>query len=181
MTDDGTYVITCSRDESNELITVECEALTGGKPNQWGIARGSAELVGQGAFLKLGVQMLAHANGVEQLAIRVAELGLCEDGFRIEWLDAGGRQHARLEAIIAMADQIGGKPNLSEPRHRFLLIASEGGISFGRIVAEANRSYREHDGKPYRTSSSLPTQLARGLVNLAAPYADKIVDPCCGT
>jgi tRNA G10 N-methylase Trm11 len=47
-------------------------------------------------------------------------------------------------------------------------------------MAEATRAYLKHDLKPYRTSSSLPSQLARVMVNLAYP-ARSILDPCCGT
>ena len=48
-------------------------------------------------------------------------------------------------------------------------------------MTRANHSYLRHRTKPFHTSSSLPAQLARGLVNLVRPYANTIIDPCCGT
>lgn len=176
-----TYAITCSRDMRNELVAVECESLTGGRPNEWGIAAGDIGNVHQGAFLKSGVEMLAHSRSLQELARHVADLDLRADGFRIEWLAAGCGEDRRWEAIVTIADQIQGKPDLKNPRARFLLLAGKDGVSFGRILVEADRSFRQHDRKPLRTSSSLPAQLARALVNLVAPYAKTIIDPCCGT
>ena len=135
----------------------------------------------QGAFLKIGMQLLAQADGLEQLVSRVADLALDQDEFRIEWLHAGSLQDRRWEATIAIADQIHGDPNLTSPRHRFLLVAGDSRMSFGRVVSEASRTYRKHDRKPCHTPSSLPSQLARCLINLVASDAQSIVDPCCGT
>ncbi len=174
-------LITCTRDYRNELIAAECETLTGGRPNAWGIASGSADHVIDGAFVKQGVHLLAQADGLEQLVSHVAELGLHQDEFRIEWLHAGSPEDRRWEATIAIADQIKGRPNLNKPRHRFLLVAEAGGMAFGSVVVEASRSYRKHDRKPCHTPSSLPSRLARCLVNLVARDVKSIVDPCCGT
>jgi predicted RNA methylase len=174
-------IVTCSRDARNELITIECEALTGGRPDVRGIARGRVDRVHQGAFVKLGVQLLAQAPGLEQLVSRVADLALQQDEFRIEWLATGGYEGSRWDATIAIADQIDGNPNLVDPGHRYLLLAGAGEMSFGRVAAQASRDYRKHDGKPCHTPSSLPAQLARCLVNLVAHHAQTIADPCCGT
>jgi tRNA G10 N-methylase Trm11 len=181
MDDKHNCMITCSRDQRNELIAVECEALTGGRPDAWGIARGRVDHVHRGAFLKIGMQLLAQADGLEQLVSRVADLALDQDEFRIEWLHAGSPQDRRWEATIAIADQIHGDPNLTSPRHRFFLVADESRMSFGRVVSEASRTYSKHDRKPCHTPSSLPSQLARCLINLVASDAQSIVDPCCGT
>ncbi|MDA0336142.1 MAG: hypothetical protein O2782_13330 [bacterium] len=173
-------LITCTRDYRNELIAAECEALTGGRPNAWGIANGSTDQVLDGAFVKQGVQVLARADGLEQLVSRVAELGLHQDEFRIEWLAAGGPEDRRV-ATTAIADQIQGRPNLNDPEHRFLLVAEAGGMAFGSVVVEASRDYRKHDRKPCHTPSSLPLRLARCLVNLVPRDVESIADPCCGT
>jgi tRNA G10 N-methylase Trm11 len=51
----------------------------------------------------------------------------------------------------------------------------------GELLAENARTYQQHDVKPWRTSSSLPSRLARALINLVAPPARTILDPFCGT
>jgi len=176
-----THVITCSRDGRNELVAAECETLTGGRPNQWGVAVGEICRVQQGAFLRSGVELVAQSRTLQGLTEQVAQLSPSADDFRIEWLAAGYGGGDRWEPIAVIADQIQGKPNLKNPRNRLLLLAEKGGMSLGRIQVEADKSYRRHDEKPQRTSSSLPAQLARALVNLVAPDANTIVDPCCGT
>jgi hypothetical protein len=45
-----------------------------------------------------------------------------------------------------------------------LLIIQDREFIFGEVLAEPDHAYRQHGEKPYRTSSSLPAQLARALV-----------------
>lgn len=177
------YLEICTRDAKNELIAAECETLTGKRPVK-GIAMGGrVELIPQAAYLRAGMQVLARGETLEALVGEVAKLRLDADGFRIELLILSGRVSVqRQEVIVALANALGCcRPDLDHPRHRLLLLAQDEGLAFGEIIAEPDHSYRQHDHKPYRTSSSLPTRLARGLVNLVLPWAKTILDPCCGT
>jgi tRNA G10 N-methylase Trm11 len=177
------WLVVCNRDSNNELIAGECEALTGEKPVN-GIAEGGKiRFVPHAAYLRAGMRVVARGKTIDEFVGKIESLPLDIEGFRIELLNISARIKIKnYETIVALADAIKVcRPNLDEPRHRLLLVVQDTGFTFGEILAEPDRSYRRHDSKPFRTSSSLPTRLARALVNLVMPYAETILDPCCGT
>ena len=176
------YLVLCSRAPGNELVAAECEALTGGKPGPNGLAVcRSVDHINQAAYLSTGMQTIANGATLEALTAELTRRSFSADRFRIELLSLSECLPAlKQDAILAVADAINGAPDLNHPLRRFLLIACDNGFFLGEILTKSSRSYQKHDGKPYRTSSSLPSQLARALVNLAYP-ARSILDPCCGT
>ena len=176
------YLVLCSRASDNELVAAECEILTGSKPGPDGLARcGTLDGIPRAAYLSTGVRLIAQGATLDALAADVARLSFSADRFRIECVGVSGQANLQKQkAILTIADVIQGAPDLDHPQRRFLIIIHDDGFYFGEIMVTATRSYREHDAKPYRTSSSLPSQLARAMVNLAYP-AHMILDPCCGT
>jgi tRNA G10 N-methylase Trm11 len=176
------YLVLCSRAPGNELVAVECEALTGMKPGPDGLAVcGSVERIVQAAYLTTGIRSIAQGETIQALTADLIRQSFSADRFRIEFLSLSERLSThKQDSILAIADAINGAPDLNHPQHRFLIIAYDGGFYFGEILTESTHSYQKHDAKPYRTSSSLPSQLARALVNLTYP-ARSILDPCCGT
>ena len=181
---DNSLLATCIREPGNELISAECQNLTGGKPDKDGVALcRTLEHIHKAAYVRAGIQRLA--GQVETLGRLVEEIaGMTFDArdFRIEFLRLSRRIQVRqYEAIIAVANAIDASPNLDAPRHRFLLAVQDDGLWFGEILTEADGSYVRHDAKPYRTSSSLPSRLSRALVNRVVPPAKTILDLCCGT
>lgn len=125
--------------------------------------------------------MIANGSTLEALAADVKRLSFSVDKFRIICINLSTqRQLHRRNAILVIADAIQGFPDLDHPQRRFLIIIRDNGLCLGEIQVEPTRSYLKHNAKPYRTSSSLPSQLARAMVNLAYP-ARTIFDPCCGT
>lgn len=179
---DEILLVVCSRDFRNELVVVECETLTGKKPVD-GIAEGGViDFVPHAAYLRAGIQVIAKGRTLEEILDKVKVLDLDVEEFRVELLNISDMEIQNLDTIIAVADAIQYyRPNLNNPKHRLLLLIQETGYTFGEIVAEPDHSYRQHDDKPYRTSSSLPAQLSRALVNLVLPSTKTILDPCCGT
>jgi tRNA G10 N-methylase Trm11 len=167
----------------NELVAAECENLTGGKPEGDGVAEcQDVEQIRRGAYVHTGLRLLAQAETLEDLIQGVSGLTFEADDFRIEYLKLAEQKKVNSrQAAIRLANVIPAYPNLEAPRHRFLLIERDGNLCFGEILVEAEHSYNRHDAKPYRTSTSLPSRLARALVNLVAPPAQVILDPCCGT
>ncbi|NKB67277.1 MAG: methyltransferase domain-containing protein [Candidatus Latescibacteria bacterium] len=171
------------RQAENQLVAGECFYLTGGTLDMDGVAA-SAHIQGlQGAaYAQAGVELIVQASQLSHLVERLRPLRVEGIDFRIEFhrldkkLEMGTRQ-----AIIEVANCLAGYPNLDKPQHRFALVAQESGWWFGRLVGEPNRRYVKHDDKPHRTSSSLPSRLARAMVNLASAKAQSILDPCCGT
>jgi tRNA G10 N-methylase Trm11 len=172
----------CSRAQNNELIAAECEILTGSKPETDGLVIcKTLDNISRAAYLTTGMRLIAQGETLDALSAEVQRLSFTADRFHIGCADltTQGYLHQR-NAILTIADSIKGLPDLDNPLHRFLIIMRDDGLYLGEIQAESTRSYQKHDSKPYRTSSSLPSQLARAMVNMAYP-ARTILDPCCGT
>lgn len=177
------YLAICSRQPGNELIAAECENLTGGKPESDGVAICQRiDLIPRAAFVQRGLRLIARAETLEALVTILKEQAFPAENFRIELMRTS-RAHlpSRQETILAIANALKTYPNLEAPRHRFLLLERAEGLYFGEILSESQHDYQQHMHKPFHTSSALPAQLARGMVNLASPPARSILDPCCGT
>jgi predicted RNA methylase len=176
------YVL-CSQEGGAALVRAECRALTGGEPPEDGFALCPRVAdVERAAGIRFGGRLLAQAATLDGLVERVRSAGLDADGFRVEFHRLAGAVPAgRKECVVAVADALEGFfPDLSHPKRRFALFARRDGFWFGDIRAERRADFRRHDAKPYHTSSSLPSRLARVLVNLAARPGDVVLDPCCG-
>jgi hypothetical protein len=176
--------VICARFPLNELVSAECKHLAGSLPDSEGVADNctSLERVAQSAYLSLGVRCLAEAATLDDLAAQVQMLALASNRFKIEvlrtYLDPN---FSKQDAIRSLADALQGGPDLRQPLCRFIIVVQKRRLWFGEIVATCNRLYRLHDAKPFHTSVSLPSRLARGLVNLVLPSACSVLDPFCGT
>jgi len=173
----------CARLPGNVLVSAECQALTGGIPDAQGVAVCQrVDRVAQAAFITMGVRCLAEAAGLDELCVQIAELPVDAEDFRVEYLSLWPQAPLpKPQVVLATAEALQAYPDLNHPRHRFVVVAQAHQLWFGEILAQPTRDYRQHDTKPYRTSSSLSARLARALVNLVAPPARTILDPFCGT
>jgi predicted RNA methylase len=173
----------CARLLGNELVAAECANLCGGIPDAEGVAVcQDLDLLPRSAYLSLGLRCLAQADTLENLVAQVQALHLAPHGFRIEFLDltAQGKISKRA-AILSLSDALDALPDLDHPRQRFLCVVQASCLWLGELLNENERSYKRHDAKPCRTSSSLSSRLSRALVNLVAPPARTLLDPFCGT
>jgi tRNA G10 N-methylase Trm11 len=177
------FRVICNRIPGNELAAAECANLTGGWPDADGVADcRTLEHVWRAAYITLGVRFLAEAEDIEALAAQVRALDLRPASFRVEVLRLSQQPALSMRlAVVELANAIQAPPDLESPQQRFLLVVQAQRLWFGEILAEPDRAYRQHDDKPYRTSTSLPSRLARALVNLVAPPAQTLLDPFCGT
>lgn len=164
------------------MIAAECEALTGSRPASDGVALcREVERIRHGAFVLRGLRLIARSETLEGLAETVAGMDIEAEAFRIEVLPLAGKRISERQTILALANALEAFPNLDHPKHRFMVLVREDGFTFGEVVIESEQSYKQHAHKPYHMSSSLPSQMARALVNLVTPPAASILDPCCGT
>ncbi len=171
----------CARVDRHGLIAAECLSLTGGTPDEDGIAAcDTIDLVARAAYVQKGLDVIASAASFGELVAAVAEEEFPAEAFRIDVHDPSGRiGRSTQDVATALADVIPYGPNLRQPRHRFIVAARSDRLLFGEVVAETDASYRRHDSKPWTTSSSLDGRFARALVNLV-PTARSVLDPCCG-
>ena len=177
------YLAVCTRISGNELVTAECESLTGGRPAADGVARcQTIAHVSRAAYVQTGLRLIAEEHTLPSLIEAVASQEFDATDFCIAELRLSRANPVRWrEAVVGIANAIQAFPNLDFPKHRFLLVIRQDSLCFGEVLAEADHSYQQHSSKPYHLSSSLPARLARGLVNLVTPPAGSILDPCCGT
>lgn len=180
---DDRFLALCTRIPGDELAAAECENLTGSIPEEDGVAFcQSLEYIARGAYVHTGLRLIAQAETFEDLLQAVNGQSFPAEGFRIDHLRLASRKLVNSQkAVLRLADNIPAYPDLKSPKHRFLLIERDSGLLFGEILAESAQSYRQHDRKPFRTSTSLPSRLSRALINLVSPPARTILDPCCGT
>lgn len=181
----GSHFAVTGRAVRNSLIAAESASLTGARPDADGIASGaSVERIARAAYVRHGVSVMARGATLDELVVAVSgasqATGFDADRFRVEVHDPADRLAlTSTQVAIAVADAIPDYPDLKDPVHRFVVAVRADGLVFGEVVAVADHSYRLHDGKPWTTSSSLDSRLARALVNLV-PDARSIFDPCCG-
>jgi tRNA G10 N-methylase Trm11 len=176
--------VICARIPHNELVAAECQRLAGSLPDAEGVADHCTTLehVAQSAYLSLGVRCLAEAATLDELAAQVQRLALSPNRFKIELLRICLEpDFSEQSAILSLADALEGDPDLRHPLCRFIIVVQARRIWFGEIVATCDRRYQLHDAKPFHTCVSLPSRLARGLVNLVLPSARSVLDPFCGT
>ncbi|MDA1192456.1 MAG: hypothetical protein O3A46_12335 [Candidatus Poribacteria bacterium] len=179
-----TRLAICIRQPDNDLIAAECLALTGGLPDENGVAVcETLEYVARSSYIRDGVEVIAQGETFEALTDAIRAATFDATAFRIEWMKHGNRVEIdRMTAIVGVANAITEYyPNLDHPKHRFLLLADDEGFTFGEVVAESDRGYQKHLSKPYRTSSALPPRLARAAINLAGRGVKSVADPCCGS
>jgi len=175
------YVALCARVDRHGLIGAECRSLTGATPDGDGVAPCSTvDLVTRAAYVQKGLEVIARGTTLAELIDAIAGADFDADGFRIDIHDPSGWLNlSTQETATAIADVIPFGPDLKQPRTRFVVVAVDGMVVFGRVVSQTDASYRRHDAKPWTTSSSLDARFARGLVNLV-PTAASVLDPCCG-
>jgi tRNA G10 N-methylase Trm11 len=178
-----TGFVVVSRERGNELVAAECFALTGAHPRPDGLAL-CDEILGveRSAYLRLGGHVLARASSLDALIAEIRRMGFRFDAFRIEHVGLDGAPSgSSRERTIAVAEALTDSyPNLNDPKTRLAVVVSANAFLFGEIRVEPDRSYEQHDAKPYTTSSSLPSRLSRALVNLVAKPGAVVLDPCCG-
>ena len=125
---------------------------------------------------------MAQGPTLDDLLTSVSQADFQAEDFRIDFLSLSGQNQLRpSRSIVALAYVIPFYPDLAHPKHRFLLVERDQDLWFGEVLSECQYSFQQHAAKPYSTSTSLSSQLARALVNLVIPQARSLVDPCCGT
>jgi predicted RNA methylase len=177
------YFALCVQRAGNEVIPKECCALTHTVPEEDGFALcNSIAAVPRAAYLRFGAILLAHSSTLDSLVQMVKVLRPESEGFHIETFALpGARDGASRAAMLAIAAALEGRPNLMAPLRRFALVIRHDGLWLGRIVTTADGSWKGHETRPFRTSSSLPARLARAIVNLAAEPSQRILNICCGS
>jgi tRNA (guanine10-N2)-dimethyltransferase len=139
--------------------------------------------VARTAHIGMCVRQMACADSFETLVGTVAGLAVYAEGFRILVSKRGEAKRSGPgsdEVARRLADAIQGRPYLSAPRVLFACVGDEEGWHFGRVESQSDKRWVKHSAKPHSFSNSLPSRLARAMVNFVAEPGDTIVDPCCG-
>ena len=169
------FYLTAIPDRLTELVTAECTTLTGSVPNMHGIAISEQCVdVRRGAYLKSCSELLFEASSLTELCAAIRSAGLHADEFRVSVVKKPRSLKANsMELARDIGSAIGGRANLSQPQVTFLAVVTAEQIWFGRCLSESDNMWLAHDQRPYVTSSSLPSRLARVLVNLMASPGDQ--------
>lgn len=174
-------MVVCARIARHGLIAAESDALFGGVPDGDGVADVvRIDGIERAAFAQTALSVLAAAGSLDDLIDAVAHSDFDAARFRIDVHDPTGRIGLDSSDIARrLADVINSGPDLRDPLHRFVVVATADTIRFGAVEGVTDAGYRAHESKPWTTSSSLDPRFSRALVNLV-PHARSILDPCCG-
>jgi putative methyltransferase (TIGR01177 family) len=176
------YLTTRSEHEK-QLIAAECEAITGAIPDERGIAlSGKKADVSRAAYVKSCMKIIIHASDLTDLYIQLEERGLQSQQFRVSLVKLPRRLSFDSKQIMhQVGARVQGKPDLSDPKTVFLVVATQQEIWLGEVLSKSDDLWNQHTQKAHLYSSALPARLARAMVNLVAAPGDKIIDPCCGS
>jgi len=169
-------------DEEVEIARAEAEALLGPARFEGRLAFcARAGDVTPGAYVNWCARELACAATLDALCERISAQGLGADDFKVIVVKpkCSGAPPSQYVAS-RIASHLKGQPDLSHPKVQFAIALTGDGVRFGRIVSQADKSWRKHLRRPRHCSTALPVRLARAIVNMAVQPGDSVLDPCCG-
>ncbi|MDE0300052.1 MAG: methyltransferase domain-containing protein [Candidatus Poribacteria bacterium] len=177
------FYLTNIPDLDAEIINAECLALTGSAPDSHGLAVSLACTdVRRGAYVRSCAELLFEGGSISDICAKIRAADLYADDFRVSVVKLPRNLEVNsLRIAHELGAEIGGRPDLDRPRVKFLTVIKGEKILFGKLLSESDGRWVAHNSRPHVTSSSLPTRLARAIVNLTASLGDRILDPCCGT
>ena len=175
--------MTTRSEQERRLIAAECVAITGGVPDERGIALTETEAdVSRAAYIKTCMRVIMRVSDLSELYNQLEKAGLSSEEFRVSVAKFPRRLPVDSQQVMhQVGARIAGYPNLSNPKTIFLVIMTQDEVWLGEVLSESDGSWNEHSQKAILYSSSLPTRLARAMVNLVAAPGDRIIDPCCGS
>ncbi len=165
----------------DQLAQAEFHAFTGGETgSRVGLAPAAVD-ISRAAFISTCLHVTAEGASLAELCSDIRAKRLAWQGFRIEdFCPSEQLKLTSLEPVIAVADAITGRPDLSHPSVRLGLIATPDWWALGPILSEYACNWPAHENRPHFYSGSLPTRFARAMINLVASPGDTLIDPCCG-
>ena len=157
--------------------------MTGGIPDERGIALTETEAdISRAAYIKTCMRVIMRVSDLPELYHQLEKADLSSEEFRVSLVKFPRRLPVNSQQVMhQVGARIDGYPNLSNPKTTFLVVATKEEIWLGEVLSESDGSWSEHSQKAILYSSSLPTRLARAMVNLVAAPGDRIIDPCCGS
>jgi tRNA G10 N-methylase Trm11 len=174
--------LTAYTDIEKELARAECQSLCGVTSDDKGLAISEKCIdVFRAAYVKTGAQILISALNKEELFDKLVQLNLESDRFRVSVKKFVKSDWGSHQIMTEVGARIGGKADLQNPKEVFLVVLARGRVFLSRVLSVSDKAWMVHIDKPYNTSSSLPSRIARAMVNLVAEPGQKLVDPCCGT
>lgn len=178
------YIYLLAGDDTDlELAEAEANAISGAVPISRKVVA-SPELIdtSRTAYVTGGLELLASGKTVDDAVQAATDLGIEAEGFGMKAERIPGKLDiSKRAAADAFAIAITGRPNLDNPREKFLAYITADGVWFGRQLPEPEQDWRRFIRKPADSSSSLPARPSRGICNLLVKGGEHVIDPCCGT
>ncbi|HEY3398234.1 MAG TPA: DNA methyltransferase [Armatimonadota bacterium] len=174
------FYLLSGAEEVRELAALELWALSGVEPDRCCGEGPVAVDVSGAAYTRFCARTLATGATLEELIAQTEALALAHEGFRIDVFYPSPAAPESMRVIAtAVADSILGRPDLSHPRVRLVVVAQQGHWRLGELVSATVPDWRQWT-PPVDFSAALPAQMSRALVNMVAAPGDVLLDPCCG-
>jgi len=136
------------------------------------------------AFIKKRVDIISSSGNYTTLLDEIKKEGIDIEGFKVEYLVLDGdlTEHTdRQKKLRDIGYCFSGYPDYHNPTITYALCFYEDVWYFG-VLIEKSTDWHKHKHKPRSYSSSISTNIAKSLVNIAAQANKeiKLLDACCG-
>lgn len=139
--------------------------------------------VNRSPFVKGCIHIEIEASSLEEMLEKIKASGFSREDFKVKYVDIEGNgefdEKHRIERMVGL--EITGEAKIHEPEIIIGVTCIQGRWILGEYYRN-ERLWELHNNRPRQYSTSLPTRLARAIVNIAVgrDMDAKIVDPCCG-
>ena len=139
--------------------------------------------VNRSPFVKYCVNADVSAQSYDELLALIKGKNISYENYKVKFIDFSGliEYEKGLKIEYEAGYLINGEAKLHEPEITIAVVKTSDRWLLGRLEKN-NGIWHLHDERPRKYSNSLPSIMARAILNIAAPDIENtaIVDPCCG-
>lgn len=166
-----------------QLCMLEGRYLFGREPSDKYLFTDEYVDVNRSPFVKYCIRIILQGSSLEELVSKIISISLSFESFKVKYVDILDKMdfEEKRKAEYAIGYEIIGQADVHNP-DIILGITSINGIWYLGEFLKNSGIWHKHDQKPRKYSNSLPSILARAVINIAAgPHMERrIIDPCCG-
>lgn len=172
------------KEQENELCAFEIKALFGDRI-EGKVFFSSKEIDPSiSPFIKNRIEIIYETNSLEDIFELIIKNDLRTDDFMVKYIKLeSGDQHFQNGKKISkeIGLRIHGEPDFDFPKIKYGISCHKNQWYLGELV-ENNYIWKAHKRKPHSYSSSLDSNIAKVLINLAGQgdTSKRLIDPCCG-
>lgn len=172
------------KEQENELSNFEIKALFGLRIEEKAFFSNKEIDPSISPFIKNRIKIIYETKSLEEIYELVIKNDLRIDDFMVKYVKLeNGDKHSQNGKKISkeIGLRIHGEPDFDAPKIKYGISCYKKQWYLGELV-ENNYIWKAHKNKPHSYSSSLDSNIAKVLINLAGQgdTTKRLIDPCCG-